>query len=93
VTIRVDPSLDQESKCVNQFDARIVLAQNVKSIPSTTTVAFAINFNSIVDKKLNNIIQIFFRVLSAQNMKRVPSAVVFAVNFYAIVDKKLNDVN
>jgi hypothetical protein len=55
VTIRVDPSLDQESNCVNQFDARIVLAQNIKNIPSPTAVVFAVNFYAIVDKKLNDV--------------------------------------
>ena len=66
--------------CIDQFDAGIVLAQNIESIPSTTTVAFAVDFNSIVDKKLNNVIQIFSRVMSAQNMKSVPSVVVDAID-------------
>ena len=43
VTICVDPSLNQESNCVDEFDARIVLAQNIKSVPSTTTVVFAVD--------------------------------------------------
>ena len=79
--------------CIDQFDAGIVLAQNIESIPSTTTVAFAVDFNSIVDKKLNNVIQIFSRVMSSQNMKSVPSVVVDAIDIDPGLNQNSNDVN
>jgi hypothetical protein len=52
----------------------------MKSIPAAMSVDFSVDFDSVVDKKLNYFSQIFIHVICAKNMEGVPSALVSAVD-------------